>query len=108
MDNFSEPPTQVEVERGQVVTVHLNERAESGMLWTAPAIDKAGLKLEHSRVINEGGKTANQQREFVFRALRLGQYHVTSVLRQAGFEFGVRTFELVVSVKAPESKEPGA
>lgn len=110
MDDLTAPlrgtPTHVEVECGQAVTVHLSERAESGMVWTNPAIDKDGLTLEHSRVINTGNSAAqvpaNQQREFVFRALKPGHYRVTSVLRQAGFEHGVRAFELRVAVKAPE------
>ena len=62
--------------------------------------------MEHSRVINIGDDTApapaNQRREFVFRALEPGNYRVTSVLRQAGFEYGVRTFELRVAVRSPE------
>jgi len=111
MDDLTAPPggtsTRVEVERGQAVTVHLSERAESGLVWTHPAIDKEGLTLEHSRVINRRNSAArvpaNQQREFIFRALKPGLYRVTSVLRQVGFEYGVRTFKLRVVVRAPET-----
>ena len=47
--------------------------------------------------------TSDQQREFIFRALKPGLYRGTSVLRQVGFEYGVRTFELRVVVRAPET-----
>lgn len=95
-----DPPQRVTAEQGQLITVRLAERAASGVVWGTPAIDKRGLTLEHSRVIDEKRDSADQHREFVFRAVLPGSYCVSTVLRQAGFEFGMRTFQLLVEVTA--------
>ena len=90
--------TSVTVKVGEKVTIRIEESAVDGLLWSAPQILGNGVSLDASRSLTIEDSNV-EYREFVFRTHQSGQNLVSTSLRQAGLEEGIKNFSMVVNVR---------
>ena len=97
MISFSNKKIGVCVHVGEKVTIRIEECAASGLIWSPPRIQGGGISLLKSRSF----KTTDSEpeyRELIFIAQLAGQNSVTCSLQQAGIEYGVKQFLMLVNV----------
>jgi len=69
---------------GDMVNVRLAENPTTGSTWTTPQFDNVCLTLDDDRYVTRAQDTigGGGVREFAFRALRVGQTQVRTVLKR--------------------------
>ena len=100
MISLADQSASVTVNLGEKVTIRVEESLSSGLLWSQPLIDGDGVTLQTSRSLTDDD-TRIEYREFVFQTHRSGRNRISSSLKQAGIEKGVKKLYMVVDVTEP-------